>query len=187
MVAVQEVRRDFAVEKITQNIGFLSMEDIKSYLNISPSNTGNDGLIADMVAVACASARDCAGRSFAPSYLDLTYDYPSVGSYYLPYGPVLNIQSVSVEGVGDNPINVDSDAYVLHKVESVLSFSSIPSVSVSAGVTLRIRYNAGLSMFPENLRYALMNHIYHAYTNRGAMTIPPSSMRVYDSFKYKKV
>lgn len=158
----------------------VSLVEAKTFLRI---DTGDeDSLIDYLITAARHAAEKYTSRSFITQTWKL-YVERVVGTIYLPYSPVQEIESVTVGGVEIPPSKyslVGDDAF------SVIQ----PLIAVTPESVL-IRYITGYGSDPEDvpadIRQAILITVAHLYENREIGGIPPGAIELLRPYRVLQV
>lgn len=129
----------------------LSLEEVKLHLRNNPGDTSEDkDIIAPLISAAREYCENYCGKSFAEQSITA---YPEVsGTVTLPRGPVISVDSVTVDGEA-----VEYTADVRRGTVTVNNPGAV------------ITYTAGYEETPYLVRQAMLLLIGHWYTNREAV------------------
>ena len=128
----------------------LSLEEVKLHLRNNPGDTSEDkDIIAPLISAAREYCENYCGKSFAEQSITA---YPEVsGTVTLPRGPVISVDSVTVDGeTAEYTADVHYGTVTVNK----------------PGAT--ITYTAGYEEVPYLVRQAMLLLIGHWYANREA-------------------
>lgn len=129
----------------------LSLEEVKLHLRNNPGDTSEDkDIIAPLISAAREYCENYCGKSFAEQSITA---YPEVsGTMTLPRGPVISVDSVTVDGEAvEYTADVRRGTVTVNKPGAVIT------------------YTAGYEETPYLVRQAMLLLIGHWYTNREAV------------------
>lgn len=129
----------------------LSLEEVKLHLRNNPGDTSEDkDIIAPLISAAREYCENYCGKSFAEQSITA---YPEVsGTATLPRGPVISVDSVTVDGEAvEYTADVRRGTVTVNKPGAVIT------------------YTAGYEETPYLVRQAMLLLIGHWYTNREAV------------------
>lgn len=129
----------------------LSLEEVKLHLRNNPGDTSEDkDIIAPLISAAREYCENYCGKSFAEQSITA---YPEVsGTVTLPRGPVISVDSVTVDGEAvEYTADVRRGTVTVNKPGAVIT------------------YTAGYEETPYLVRQAMLLLIGHWYTNREAV------------------
>lgn len=129
----------------------LNLEEVKLHLRINPGDTSEDiDILAPLISAAREYCENYCGKSLAEQTITV---YPEVsGTVTLPRGPVISVDSVTVDGE-----TVEYTADVRRGTVTVNKPGAV------------ITYTAGYEEIPYLVRQAMLLLIGHWYTNREAV------------------
>jgi uncharacterized phiE125 gp8 family phage protein len=155
----------------------VSLSFAKGHLSLTPEQTDDDTLIVSLIATARRLIERRLGVALAPQQLRAKFDQADgigwsrgpagIGQAVLdlPVFPVLTGGSYSISMDVDGTA-VSSSAYAVDADAGQIRFSSVPSMSDTA--TLTITYWAGQAALSPQLRTAMLLYVGHLYGNREA-------------------
>ena len=129
----------------------LNLEEVKLHLKINPGDTSEDkDIIAPLISAAREYCENYCGRSFAVQTITA---YPEAsGTIALPRGPVMSVDSVTVNGeAAEYTADIRRGTVTVNKPGAVIT------------------YTAGYEETPYLVRQAMLLLIGHWYTNREAV------------------
>ena len=136
--------------KQTPKVEPLSLEEVKLHLRNNPGDTSEDkDIIAPLISAAREYCENYCGKSFAEQSITA---YPEVsGTVTLPRGPVISVDSVTVDGEAvEYTADVRRGTVTVNKPGAVIT------------------YTAGYEEVPYLVRQAMLLLIGHWYANREA-------------------
>jgi uncharacterized phiE125 gp8 family phage protein len=115
----------------------------------------DDALITELITSAREMCEDYTGIGFVVHNITANIDNPN-GGIYLPYGPIVEITSVT--NANDDELDID-DGYTI-------SGSMFKRLLTPKESNLTVVYEAGYEVLPNRLKTALLNTVYYLYDNR---------------------
>jgi len=184
----------------------LTLEEVKSYLRLDPTDTSEDALLLLMIEAASDFCQKYTKLTFFTTTFDTFRDIFSATFQIRKY-PVQSVTEIEFTPKGQTPIVIDPSNYTL--LPSTLSFpyvemnaieSVLPSVFLCL-LTIRIRFVAGFgddpSDIPAGLRLGMLQHIAAMYENRGdcsgcdskscELLLPTEAKNEYDIWRIRSI
>ena len=115
----------------------------------------DDALITELIKSAREMCEDYTGIGFVVHNITANIDNPN-GGIYLPYGPIIAINSVK---------NADSEELDIDD-QYTISGKEFKRLLTPKENNLTVEYEAGYSTLPNRLKLALLNTVYYLYDNR---------------------
>jgi uncharacterized phiE125 gp8 family phage protein len=154
----------------------ITLAQAKTFLRID--GTSEDTLISDLIKTARIVAEQECGKSFITQSWRISYSDTAPSRVALPYGPVLNITSVTV-------IDEDGDEALIDSGNYHIDASGV-TLMLELGLNghrIEIEYQTGYGNaaidVPADLVQAMLLHIAHLYEQRDSIMPPTFSMLIY--------
>lgn len=173
------------VTRITQPEIIVSLDEAKRHLRVEHGEDDAyiDGLIA--VAQGHIDGPDCwLGRSIGVQVLELrgpSFQGFTGGGIVLPYGPVLDLQSVVYRAADGASVTLDASAYRLDDDALLPADDRMWPVTQLRSDAVRVRYRAGYpkagepakTTVPAPIRHAILLMVGDLYANRESGSVGP--------------
>lgn len=172
---------DYGIYKITTaptSGSEVSLNDLKDFLRISTSDTGEDNLLRGFITTASSMIEADTGLTFFTTTFEARFVNFSSFPIQLHRGPCSTINSVSyIDSDGATQALVEGTDFIVDSTSSFYRIKlhsnfSIPSVDVNKFHTIVVNFDAGYgsinTAIPRDLRHAIMLLCSHFYENRSA-------------------
>lgn len=152
------------VTKVSQpSVEPLTLAEIKLFLRIDGNS--EDTLLTSLLAAARISAEKYMRVSIINQQWKAVIQKSASGRFYLPYGPVNSIDSVTSSNKAGQSATVDSSFYHLEEGNRFIIFE--PSViAEKVEITYSSGYGADSTTIPESIKQGLLSQIAFMYENR---------------------
>lgn len=154
----------------------ITLAEAKRHLRIDESYTDEDDDILDWIKSARLKAEKHTGRSLGTKTLELISDkFPAVDYIEIPKGPVQSVTSIIYTDKEEAEHTFGSDNYVtnLDIVTPIIKLKhgkSWPSDTLYPTGAIRIRYVAGYTVIPSDIKSAIKLEVGDFYINRENVT-----------------